>query len=104
MATARTSSTERGYGYRWQLARAGYLRKHPLCVDHERRGSTVAATVVDHVVPHRGDMSLFWDSGNWQSLCQACHDRHKRLLEQSGTVLGCDTNGVPLDPKHHWRT
>lgn len=26
------TSTQRGYGYRWQQARAGYLAKHPFCV------------------------------------------------------------------------
>lgn len=33
------------------------------------------ASVVDHVIPHRGDKALFWDSDNWQPLCKPCHDR-----------------------------
>ena len=33
------------------------------------------ATVVDHIVPHRGDRALFWAENNWQPLCKACHDR-----------------------------
>ena len=33
------------------------------------------ATVVDYIVPHRGDQKLFWDKSNWQPLCKACHDR-----------------------------
>lgn len=32
------------------------------------------ATVVDHIVPHRGDDRLFWDEENWQALCKNCHD------------------------------
>ena len=32
-------------------------------------------TVVDHIVPHRGDARLFWDEDNWQPLCKSCHDR-----------------------------
>jgi len=37
-------------------------------------GRVTAATVVDHVVPHRGDPVLMWDEiGNWQSLCTDCH-------------------------------
>ena len=63
-AEQRGSSAERGYGYKWQQARAGYLRKHPLCVECQSRGRTVAATVVDHKVPHRGDMTVFWDKAN----------------------------------------
>jgi len=84
----RESSTKRGYGYKWQQARAGYLRSHPLCVRHEARGELVQATVVDHKVPHKLDdamssgdatritkaQALFWDHDNWQSLCKPCHD------------------------------
>lgn len=70
----RESSTKRGYGYAWQKARAGYLRSHPFCVEHEQSGQLVQATVVDHKVPHRGDQALFWDHDNWQSLCKTCHD------------------------------
>ena len=33
------------------------------------------ATVVDHIIPHRGDKRLFWDEKNWQPLCKDCHDR-----------------------------
>lgn len=70
----RGTSAQRGYGYKWQQARDGYLQAHPLCIKHESRGEVVAATVVDHVKPHRGDMTLFWDSSNWQPLCKPCHD------------------------------
>ncbi|WP_456297628.1 HNH endonuclease signature motif containing protein [Kineothrix alysoides] len=35
----------------------------------------VKATVVDHVIPHRGDPILFWDKRNWQPLCKTCHDK-----------------------------
>jgi 5-methylcytosine-specific restriction protein A len=70
----RESSTRRGYGYRWQKAREGYLRNHPLCANHEKQGQLVKATVVDHITPHKGDKDLFWDSNNWQPLCKPCHD------------------------------
>lgn len=69
----RGSSASRGYGHRWQRARLSYLNAHPLCVTC--RPLTVGATVVDHVVPHRGDDELFWDEANWQPLCKPCHDR-----------------------------
>lgn len=70
----RGSANDRGYSYAWQKARAGYLKSHPLCVRHEKRSEVVAATVVDHIVPHRGDKALFWDYDNWQALCKTCHD------------------------------
>jgi 5-methylcytosine-specific restriction protein A len=70
----RETSNKRGYGYKWQKAREGYLRSHPLCTEHEQRGEIVKATVVDHIIPHKGDMELFWNRNNWQSLCKDCHD------------------------------
>lgn len=70
---ARPSATARGYGGRWAATRAGYLRSHPACVT-----CGAPATVVDHVVAHRGDMARFWDRTNWQPLCRACHDRKTR--------------------------
>jgi len=98
----RESSAKRGYGSRWQKARADYLRKHPLCSQHEGLGQIVGAVVVDHITPHKGDKSLFWDSSNWQPLCKHCHDSYKQRLEKSGTIIGCDTNGMPIDSHHHW--
>lgn len=80
--TDKQTSSQRGYGYKWQKAREAYLSKHPLCVYCEREGRVTAATVVDHKVPHRGDMKLFWDSdNNWQSLCKPCHDSVKQREE-----------------------
>jgi 5-methylcytosine-specific restriction protein A len=43
------------------------------------KGKVVGATVVDHIIPHKGDMGLFWDKANWQSLCKPCHDSKTRL-------------------------
>lgn len=37
-------------------------------------GHITMATVVDHIVPHRGDQKLFWDRGNWQPLCEHHHN------------------------------
>lgn len=98
----RANASARGYGSKWQAARSGYLRRHPVCVMCALLGRVTEATVVDHIVPHRGDSKLFWDSGNWQALCKPCHDRHKQRLEKSGRVVGCSVNGVPIDRNHHW--
>lgn len=70
----RGSAAERGYSYAWQRARVGFLKSHPLCRTHEKRNEVVVATVVDHIIPHRGDKVLFWDHDNWQPLCKQCHD------------------------------
>lgn len=70
----RGTAAQRGYTSRWRTARARYLSEHPLCVLCESEGRVTAAEVVDHIRPHRGDMDLFWDEDNWQSLCKQHHD------------------------------
>lgn len=82
-AAPRESSTQRGYGYRWQQTRAGYLAKHPLCVHCKREGRVEPATDLDHITPHKGDQTLFWDRGNWQGLCRMHHSR-KTASEDGG--------------------
>lgn len=73
----RPPAHERGYGYKWRQASQSFLRHYPRC-----NACGAAATVVDHVVPHRGDMQLFWDKGNWQPLCASCHGR--KTVEHDG--------------------
>ncbi len=81
------SARARGYSRRWERERAAFLRAFPLCGMRPggRRpvmsecfddGRTTAASVVDHVEPHRGDQVKFWDAEhNWQSQCAVCHGR-----------------------------
>lgn len=71
----RGGADARGYDSRWRKARKYFLEKHPLCAKCMRNGKLTPATVVDHIIPHRGDQQLFWDDGNWQPLCKGCHDR-----------------------------
>lgn len=71
----RGGATARGYDARWRKARTAYLKRHPLCAECLKSGTLTPATVVDHIVPHRGNRELFWDEQNWQPLCKECHDR-----------------------------
>ncbi|WP_304382500.1 HNH endonuclease [Turicimonas muris] len=87
------TSSQRGYNSAWRKARLAFLMEHPLCAECERQGKTTVATCVDHIKPHRGDMNLFWDESNWQSLCQSCHSR-KTAKEDGG--FG---NGKNISPK-----
>lgn len=82
--TDKQTSTQRGYGYKWQQAREGYLAHHPFCVYCKRDGILTLATVVDHRIPHRGDMTLFWDRTNWQGLCTTHHSKDKQREEANG--------------------
>lgn len=81
--SSKTSSTQRGYNYKWQKARLQHLADYPLCSFCCDLGLTVAATVVDHKTPHRGDMKLFWDKSNWVSLCANCHSSVKQRIENA---------------------
>src|SRR5579875_1851081 len=74
----RESSSKRGYNHRWRVARKHYLMRNHTCVSCGQ-----LATVIDHIIPHRGNQSLFWDMNNWQPLCKSCHDR-KTATEDGG--------------------
>lgn len=75
------TTAERGYGGRWQRLRLVFLNKNPLCVYCKANGKVTAANVVDHIEPHKGDQSLFWNEANWQALCSYCHDNIKKKEE-----------------------
>lgn len=66
---------------RWQKLRAWHLSKQPLCVMCKAAGKLTAATVVDHVTPHKGDAALFLAPTNLQSLCKPHHDSDKQRQE-----------------------
>lgn len=54
----------------WRKERREFLATHPACFS-----CASPATVVDHIDPHRGDSTIFWDRSRWQSLCGSCHGR-----------------------------
>lgn len=67
----------------WLDGRTAFLAIHPLCAECEKAGRLTAACIVDHIVPHQGDLALFYDQDNWQPLCKPCHDR-KTAAEDGG--------------------
>ena len=73
---ARENASDRGYDGKWRAARSLFLKQNPLCWKCLENGKITPATVVDHIIPHRGNKVLFWDRSNWQPLCKDCHD-HK---------------------------
>ena len=64
----------RGYGHAWQKYSKAWLNEHPYCAECENAGITELATVVDHIIPHRGNPELFWNPNNHQSMSAACHN------------------------------
>ena len=75
------SSHKRGYNYRWSKYRKIFLKENPLCVFCSKMGKVVAANVVDHIEPHKGDYNLFWNKSNHQPLCTTCHQSTKQIIE-----------------------
>lgn len=61
------------YGRRWKKLRRMFLDRHSLCIDCQAEGRTRLADEVDHVIPHRGDVALFWDQSNWAPRCKSHH-------------------------------
>jgi len=98
----RGSARERGYTHQWDKAAAAFKREHPLCVMCEQQGYVTPAFAVDHIVPHKGNKTLFWDRSNWQSLCRRHHDADKQRFEARGYEAGCDINGRPVASDHPW--
>ncbi len=77
----RGSANSRGYGSRWRAARKRFLELNPLCAECNRLGRVTAATVVDHVVPHKGDPALFWNQANWAPMCKRHHDEKTAVAD-----------------------
>jgi len=76
----------RGYTHEWSKRALLFRQRFPLCGMRPGgrvpvmsqcydEGRLTAAEQVDHVVPHKGDMDLFWDEDNWQALCASCGGR-----------------------------
>ncbi|OOR83903.1 HNH endonuclease [Moraxella canis] len=82
----RPSASKRGYDSRWRHARLAFLDDNPLCVMCQANGLLVAATVVDHIIPHRGNQARFWDISNWQALCKTCHDHKTNTIDRKLTT------------------
>lgn len=64
----------------YRKRRAQFMTMHPLCAVCGE-----PATDLDHIVPHKGNLKLFWDVNNWQSLCHRCHSK-KTMKEVNNTI------------------
>jgi 5-methylcytosine-specific restriction protein A len=46
--------------------------------------------IADHIIPHKGDLRLFWDPENVQTLCKPCHDGPKKRMEVGTRMVRTD--------------
>jgi 5-methylcytosine-specific restriction enzyme A len=80
------------------------LNANPLCVCCLANGIVEPASMVDHVVPHKGNMNVFWNSIDWQSLCDWCHKAIKASVEYSWINGKAGQASLRLNRKHpDWR-
>lgn len=75
---------------------------NPLCEYCQQAGWITKTEVVDHIVPHKGDINLFYDSSNLRSSCKRCHDSIAKKKDKQGFAPGVGKDGVPLDSEHPW--
>ena len=77
------------------------LASYPLCRHCEGRGILEPAVEVDHIqrIADGGD---WFDPANLQSLCHSCHSRKTKRDEGANVKMGCNQDGIPIDPVHHW--
>lgn len=91
---------------RWKRLRLSQLFRHPRCQCEHHAGLSTSpeACVVDHIKPHGGDLRMFYDPRNLQSMAKECHDRYKQSQERGGRgFLGaCDEAGWPVARTHEW--
>ena len=86
---------------RWKRIRIDQLTLEPYCRMCKEEGKVRLATIVDHVIDHKGDIDLFYN-GERQSLCKTHHDGVKQSQSHTGFRKGFDEGGVPLDKNHPW--
>lgn len=85
---------------KWRKSSVSFRYNNPLCMECSRQGRVKPSEVVDHIIDHKGDLSLFWDKDNWQSLCKECHsvktykENPKYIeLKKAPTTIVCGSIG-----------
>lgn len=86
----------------WKKLRAQVLAEEPLCRWCLARGLYVASTDVDHIKDSREDYSDDSRRENLTGLCHECHSLKTARDMGKSVYLGCDLNGMPIDPTHPW--
>lgn len=95
----RGSARARGYTSKWDKAAKGHLEKNPLCV-YCAMGAwgdalrSTPSTLVDHLIPHRGDQAIFWNRRDWIASCDDCHVGPKQRTERNLGALAVLANAV----------
>ena len=90
----RDPERQRLYDRKWQARRRRQLAAYPWCADCLKDGIYTPATDVHHVIPHRGNVSVF-NSSPLQSLCHPCHTKHTNAEGRGGKGEGAENVLTP---------
>jgi 5-methylcytosine-specific restriction protein A len=85
----RGSARQRGYDGRWDKVVATFKQRNPVCLGCAAIGERYPTEVVDHVEPHKGDQTKFWNTAMWQPACRWHHDVIEKQLERMFEVGEC---------------
>jgi hypothetical protein len=78
-----------------------YQRQHHGCGAHLQVGRDQPRSAVVHdLKPRKGDLELFFDLDNLQSVCWTCHSGDMQSVEARGYDSTIGVDGWPIDPKH----
>ena len=83
----------------WKRRRLAQLAAQPLCERCAAKGRITVATVANHKIPHKGDLTLFHE-GEIESVCAPCHDRDIQSEERRGYSKAIGPDGWPMDERH----
>ena len=81
----------------WRRLREQQLAMQPLCEFCLLTEEVTAADVVDHKLRHNGDIDLFFDPTNLQSLCKRHHDSAKQMIDRGFKVVTYGIDGYPIE-------
>jgi len=94
-------------GKQWRALREQALLRdlfkcqHKGCGAMLKRGrNSPQSAVVHHLTAHKGNLDLFYDIDNLQSVCWACHSGDIQSIEHRGFDVTIGEDGWPIDPKH----
>jgi len=85
-------------GAAWGRLRALVISEQPLCAQCQREGRIEHGNEVDHIDNDASNN----ERCNLENLCHACHSLKTQRDQHGSTMKGCDVDGMPLDPHHHW--
>ena len=81
----------------WRRLREHQLAQRPLCEFCLIAEDVTEATVVDHKKAHKGDLTLFHDPENLQSLCKHHHDSAKQMIDRGKKIAITGLDGYPIE-------